>query len=96
MSTGRYQAKQTLCYITNGINESEIRKPQVVFHSGDYSVEWTDMEFLFHNISSLKEVLKVIQMKWQHRQKNGHVAKTRQAIFDIAGTTAEIKKLSIH
>ena len=96
------KAKYSFCYakkpisgnVINGLGETEVGRPRVVFHSGDYSVEWADLEFLFHNISTPKEVLKVIWMKWQHRKKDGFVAQKRRSVSDTASTTEEIRKLA--
>jgi len=95
------KAEYAFCYIkkpksgntTNRLGETEVCRPSVVFHSGDYSVEWADMEFLFHNISSPKEVLKVIRMNWQHRKKDGFVSKKRR-VSNNSDTTEKIKNLA--
>ena len=47
----RYETKPISGNITNGAGEAEKRRPALVFHGGNYSVEWADLEFLFHNIS---------------------------------------------
>jgi reductive dehalogenase len=96
------KAEYAFCYakkpksgnVINGLGEKEIRKPKVVFHSGDYSVEWADLEFLFHNISTPKEVFRVICMKWQHRKKDGFVAQKNQPVSHTASTTEEIRNFA--
>ena len=79
----------------NGLGEAAYRRPVHVFHNaGTDPIDWQAIDDFFGMISPWGVIRHVVANAWQLRNKDGPVARQREAIADPALAAEEIKAVA--
>ena len=99
----RYHAPPRSGNLTNGVGETEVRRPSRVFHwtFGKLPHDWIELDLHFNFIAGMggpmfgwgKPLLRLMNL-WQLRRANGPVARRRREVTDPAAMAAAIKDLT--